>query len=179
MGRFTDIRRGGELNRKLTRYTQYLQNPPAPRLNSRGDRDPSRLVYLNPFSIDIGTTEILEATANTEGYTLLSTFINGTSTGAEVAATRGDNTVKDVGRFRAAKVTVFQNATKTKTTPNSRFTGEPYLKYAGTTYSCPFGRKTATDDIQDAYRSIRAALKARTGLLVNRVSLQPERLYQS
>jgi hypothetical protein len=177
-GRFSDIKRGGELNKKLTKYVAYLQNPPARRLNSQGDRDPSSPVYLTPFSLDIGTTQVVSVDANDKGYALLAPFVN-QGTGSEITNAKGAKTVKDVGRFRAAKVNVFQNATKVKSTPNSKFTGEPYLKYTGTSYSCPFGRKAATDDIQDAYADIRSIIRARPGFEVNRVSLQIERVYAS
>ena len=176
MGRFSDIKRGGELKTKLDRYTQYLQNPPARRLNSQGDRAPSQQVYITPFSFDILGTETVAVNANRDGFTQLATAINGGAR-SEVLAAIGSKTPKDVGRFRPARVSVFQNPTKTKTTPNSKFTGQPYLKYAGDSYSCPFGRKTVGDDIQDAYAIVRTALRARPNLLVNRVSLQVERVF--
>ena len=178
MGRFSDIKRGGELKTKLDRYVQYLQTPPARRLNTQGDRDPSKPVYLVPFGLDIGATEVVTVNANTAGYALISPFITQTD-GGEITDARGSKTIKDIGRFRAPKVKVFQNATKKKTTPNSRFTGTPYLKYAGQSYSCPFGRKTASDDIQDVYTDLRARLRARPGLEVNRVSLQVERFFSA
>jgi hypothetical protein len=39
------------------------------------------------------------------------------------------------------------------------------------------GRKAAADRLQDSFGIIRAALKARPNLLVNRISLQPERVF--
>jgi hypothetical protein len=177
-GRFSDIKRGGDLKKKLDKYVTYLQNPPARRLNTQGDRKPSTVVYLTPFSLDVGTTQVVSVDANRDGYTLLAPFVN-QGTGSAITNDKDGKTVKDVGRFRAAKVNVFQNPTKTKTTPNSKFTGEPYLKYAGNSYSCPFGRKAASDDIQDAFSDVKAILRQRQGLLVNRVSLQIERVYAS
>jgi hypothetical protein len=176
MGRFSDIKRGGDLKAKLDAYALYLQNPPARRLNSQGDRAPSQQAYLVPFSLNLETDEVVAVTANRDGYTQLANAVN-QGAKSEVLNALGSKTVADVGRFRPARVNVFQNATKTKTTPNSRFTGKPYLKYAGDSYSCPFGRKAAADRLQDSFGIIRAALKARPNLLVNRISLQPERVF--
>lgn len=179
MGRFSDIRRGGELKLKLDAYTNYLQNPPAPRLNSRGDRAPSKQVFLNPFGMDLATDEIVAVNANSDGYTKLAASVNLPATGALVAETSGTSTIRSLGRFRPAKVSTFENATKTKTTPNSRFTGRPYLKYTGEGFSCPFGRRNADDDINDCFGEIKKILRARQNLQVNRVSLTPERIFAS
>jgi hypothetical protein len=179
MGRFSDIRRGGELKQALDSYVQYLQNPPARQINSRGDRDPSITAYVTPFGFDIEADEVVEVSANEQGFNRLQAIVNGAGTGAQVSNALGSASVTQVGRFRPARVTTFENGTKTKTVERSRYTNQQYLKYAGDRFSCPFGRNTATDDIDDAYQQIRAALKARAGLAVNRVSLSPERLYAS
>lgn len=177
MARFSDIKQGGLLKQKLDFYTERLKNPPPRRLNSRGDRPPSRLVFLNPFGLDISTDELVSVNNNTAGYTRLQTAINTANTGAEVLGELGSKTVASVGRFRPARVVTFENASKTKSTPLSGFTGQEYLKYAGQTFSCAFGRKAQTDDQYDAANAIKAILKARSGLPVNRVSITPERLY--
>jgi hypothetical protein len=177
MGRFSDIRRGGELKLKLDAYVNYLQNPPARQLNSRGDRAPSSPVYFIPFGAVLsGADKVLTADANDAGYGLLSSFINASPSG-DVTNALGSKEVTSIGRFRPAKVTVFQNATKIKTTPPSRFTGRPYLKYAGDTFSCPFGAQAASSEMFGAFAEIKATLRARTGLQVNRVSFIAERLY--
>lgn len=53
MGRYTDIRRGAQLNQALGNYITYLQTPRDPQVGSRGARPPQRQVYVTPFNFDL------------------------------------------------------------------------------------------------------------------------------
>lgn len=156
--RYSDIKRATELKEALTRYTTYLTTPRPRQLNSRGPRDTSKIVFLAPFTITVGTDEVVQARVNPAHYTKLGASINGAGTGAEVLETVGAKTLIDLGRFSSARVVLFENSTRSVTVATSDVTGTQYLKYAGDRYSCPFGAKLATDDMIDAYQAVKAAV---------------------
>lgn len=176
MSRFSDIRRGAQLNAKLQAYITYLSTPRTPNLGTRGARDPQIQLYVVPYSFDVATDEVVPVRAPVDSWNLLSTFINGAGAQSEAVNTLGSKVPLNSPGFRPARVIVFQNTTRSVTVTTSDITGGKYLKYAGTRHQSPFGRKVATDDMVDGYNIIEAALKARTGFEVNRVSLQPERV---
>lgn len=176
MARYSDIRRAAQLKASLDRYTTYLSTPRTPDLNSRGDRAVQVSAGVIPFSLDIAG-DMVATSAPQTGETRLKTAINAISgakvfTGAEVT---GD--VDSLNAFKPARVTTFENATKTKTIATSDVTGARYLKYAGDRFSLPFGKdtKAGTEKLVDVFDAIKAALKARQNLDVNRVSVVPER----
>lgn len=174
MGRyFADIRRGRELNDALTAYTTYLTSPRVRRLNTRGDRAPSILVYVEPYSLVMGASEIAAVNANRAAFEILKTYLVTANDAEVVNTTAADPT--SINGFKPAKVTWSRAVSKSKSTPNSRFTGRPYLKYNNVeNLSCPFGRAKDTDRYRNAAIKIKAALKAVAGFEVNRVSFREE-----
>jgi hypothetical protein len=180
MSRYSDIRRGAELNRSLTNYINHLSNPPERNVGGGTARDANKPVYVVPFGTDIATDEVVEVAATQAHWAALSTYINQVGTGAEVLEAPGANTVVTVGRIIPARIVWFRNATKTKTVARSAVTNNQYLKYAGDRNSLAFGRENPDDDMYDAYQAIRATIRAATAqLAVNRISLTPERIYQA
>jgi hypothetical protein len=77
----------------------------------------------------------------------------------------------------AARVTTFENATRSVSVATSDVTSQRYLKYSGDRFSCAFGKatKAGTGKMVDLFDALKSALKARDGLAINRVSLTPER----
>lgn len=173
--RYSNIRQGRQLNDALGNYITYLQTPRTPKINSRGDRPPSQVVYVVPFGQDLATDEVTPVNSPTAGVGRLSGLINAAGTGGEVLTTLGAKTPAYVEGFNPARLVTFENATKTKTVATSDVTKLPYLKYTGERFTCAFGRKTATDDLEDVFQALYAAARARTGLQVNRISLVIER----
>jgi hypothetical protein len=155
--RYSDIRRAAQLKAALDNYVDYLQTPRPPRLNTKGPRDNSQVVFLAPFTISVGTDEVVAARVNPAHYTKLGATINGAS-GAEVLAAIGTKELIDLGQFTAARLVLFENSTRSVTVETSEVTGTQYLKYAGERYSCPFGAQAATDDMIDAYQAAKAAV---------------------
>lgn len=176
--RYSDIRRATQLKDALDNYVAYLSTPRAPRLNTRGARDNSKVVFLAPFTTTVADTEVIQARVNPAHFTKLGALINGTGTGAEVLEANGTKNIVDLGRFSAARVVLFQNATRSVTVSTSDVTRNQYLKYAGERFSCPFGQKTTTSDMIDAYLNVKAAVLASTSVAsaaVKRVSLIREK----
>lgn len=157
--RFSDIKRAAQLKDALDNYIVYLQTPRPPRLNTRGPRDTSQIVYVAPFTMTVAADEVVQARVNPAHYTKLGATINGAA-GAEVLATIGAKTLVDLGRFTAARLVLFENSTRSVTLETSEVTGTQYMKYAGDRYSCPFGAQAATDDMIDAYQAAKAAVLA-------------------
>jgi hypothetical protein len=177
MTRYSDIRRGAQLNEALTNYVQYLTTPRTPKTNTRGARPAQQQVFVLPYSIDLGTDQVVAVKSPTEGVNRLVPLINNTTdTQAEVLTAKGSKTPVVIQGFSPARLVTFENTTRSVTVATSDITKSKYLKYAGDRYQCAFGKKAANDDINDAFNILLAAAKARTGLEVNRVSMQPERI---
>ncbi|MEM6837684.1 MAG: hypothetical protein AAF609_12610 [Cyanobacteria bacterium P01_C01_bin.120] len=156
--RYSDIKRGARLQEGLNNYIQYLQSlgTRPSRIGQQGPRNLDKLVFIKPFLIDVEATEVLSAQNTTDGYNQLQTYINGDPQAA-VTDNIGTDTLAALPNFRAARVILFLNATRSVTVARSDVTNLEYLKYAGTRYSCAFGATADTDDIMDAFAGIKAA----------------------
>lgn len=173
--RFSDIKRGAELEAARVAYFNYWETK-ATRPSGVGTGTPRELdavCYVQPFTTDVAADEVVTAKAYNQGYTTLSTYINGVPTAA-VTNTIGANSIVNIPKFRAARVTWFRNTTRQVSTPTSKFTNQEYLKYTGERFSCPFGATADTDDMIDSFLSVKAALLAVSGYAVSRVSLKRE-----
>ena len=174
--RYSDIKRGARLNAELTRYVAYLENSATrvPNLNSRGDRDPSTNGSVAPYGFDLASGEEALVEAPTPSFAKLNTVI-GTAADAAFSSPAAANARK-INGFNPAKIVYFENTTKTKTVATSAVTGARYLKYAGTRYSMPFGRQSATSNLYDGFDAIRRTIQTSiTNQQVQRISLTPEK----
>lgn len=177
--RYSDITGSARLRPALDRYIAYLQGTATrpSRINTRGARGASQTVFVNPFGFDVGLEEVIGVTVKPEDFTALSVRVNEAGTGAEVLAAKGTKTAVERAGFSPARVVYFSNATRSVTVATSDITGLEYLKYAGDRQSCPFGRKTATDDMEDCFQLIKAGIQiADASKVIKRVSLTKERL---
>lgn len=175
--RYSDIKRGAELNTALNNYINHLQSlGTAPSgIGTQGPRNLDKLLFVMPFTAEVGATSKLAAKNTTEGYNQLQTYING-STFAETTDNIGTDTLVQLPKFRAARVVLFLNATRSVTVERSDVTNLEYLKYAGTRYSCAFGATADTDDQMEAFIDVKTAIIGALGgtNAVCRVSLSRE-----
>ena len=177
--RYSDIKRGARLQEGLNNYINHLQTlgTRPSRIGQQGPRNLDKLVFVKPFLIDVAVDEVLSAQNTTDGYNQLQTYING-STLAATTDNIGGDTLASLSGFRAARVVLFLNATRSVNVQRSDVTNLEYLRYAGTRYSCAFGATADTDDIMDAFADIKAAtIQALGGTNeICRVSLSRERI---
>lgn len=176
--RYSDIKRGAELQAALTNYTNYLQTAATrpSKIGTQGARDLSKIVYIWPFTAEVGITGKCTAKCSQESFTTLSTYINA-SPKANVGATLGADSLVSLPKFRASRVVFFQNNTRVASVATSDVTALKYLKYAGNRTSCPFGATADADDEMEAFLDIKAALlQAFASSAVKRVSLSRERV---
>lgn len=175
--RYSRITQSARYTQALNRYVQYLQGTltRTSRVGTQGARGNTKTVYVVPFGFDLPTSTYVKSTVKPDDYTFLAPRINTSGTGGEVL----ENTVGDIEQrtgFSAARVVSFINSTRVVSVVPSDITGLQYLKYNGDRRSCPFGRKTATDDLFDSFDAIKAALRtANASAAVCRISLQKER----
>lgn len=176
MARYSDIRRGGELKYALDNWVKHMTDYENRESNiGQGkERGTQKTLFVVPFMKDLTLDQVVEVGATADQFAVLKEFIDAAD-GAEVLDAVGSKTPVTIKGFRPARVTWFRNATKTKTVATSKITKLKYLKYAGTRYASPFGRKSDTSDQLDAYNSIRTGLKAKEGFAVSRVSLVREK----
>lgn len=176
-GRFSRIKQGAKLEAArlaLRAYEDSAGTRPS-RVGQGKARDLDAICYIMPFTINVLATEVVAAKAYNNGYTTLAALINA-STVAEVTNSIGAKTLVNIPKFRPARVTWFRNATRSVTTPPSKFTNQQYLKYTGTTFSCPFGATADTDDLISSFLDVKTRVLAQTGFQVSRVSLVREQV---
>ena len=174
--RYSDIKRGAALNANLTRYVAYLQNAAnrVPKLNSRGDRDPSTSGSVEPYGLDLATGDAALVEAPTPSFAKLNGVVGSAADAA--FASPGATGARKIPGFSPAKIIYFENATKTKTVATSEVTGARYLKYAGTRFSMPFGRQAPDSNMYDGFNAIRRQIQTTiTNQQVQRISLTPEK----
>lgn len=174
--RFSRIKEGQKLAAAWTAYKNYWDTA-ATRPSGIGTgqaRILDAVVYIQPYTTNVGVSEVVSAKAYNEGYTNLVTYIN-SATQAQVTSTIGANTLINIPKFKPARVVWQRAATRSVSTPPSKFTGQEYLKYNNIErFSCPFGASSDADDLMEGFLEIKAALLAVTGFQVNRVSLSRE-----
>lgn len=174
--RYSTIRKAAQLAEALRNLRLYEDTPRQPKLNSRGARKPSKNIYIVPFGRDLETDEVVRVRGSVAGYTALAGQINTASTQGEVTDQVGTKTVVTVSGFRPARVVWFRNATRSVIEKKSDVTKIDYLKYNGDRDSCAFGRKVATDNQYDAFDDIKTVITSSGALVINRVTLTPERI---
>ncbi|MBE9157695.1 hypothetical protein IQ265_12785 [Nodosilinea sp. LEGE 06152] len=176
--RFSDIKRGAQLQSALNNYINYIQTKATrpSRIGTQGPRDLSKTVYVMPFTAEAGATGVCMARCSQESYSTLAQYINA-STHANVAEALGTKTLINLPKFSAARLVFFRNGTRVVNVETSDVTGLQYLKYSGTRTSCPMGADVDTDDQMEAFLDIKAAvLAAFAGSAVKRVSLSREKV---
>lgn len=177
MSRYSRIRQGAQLNQALTNYISYISTPRTPNLNSQGPRNLTATAYVTPFMIDVAADEKATSRVNPNHYSELQATINAGGTGAAVTDTLGADSVVSLPKFRAARVVLFENATRAVTVETSDVTAQRYLKYSGSRRSCPFGRNLENDDQMDAFLQVKAGLMTLFSASdIKRVSLTREQV---
>jgi hypothetical protein len=103
--------------------------------------------------------------------------VNAAGTGGLIDNTIGSNTRANLSQFRPARVVWFRNATRSVSVATSDITGTRYLKYAGQSSACAFGRGSENDDMVDVFNNIKDEIFSRNpSLEVNRISLTREQI---
>ena len=174
--RYSRIRSANQLADALAKLRAYEDRPKTPKVNSRGARDPAKNVYIVPFGKDLDTDEVVRVRNSIDGYAALNLQINASGTQGEVTDARGTKTPVVIPGYRPARIVWFRNQTRSVTVGRSDATGIQYLKYNGDRSTCAFGRKATTDNQYDAFDEVKTAITNAPGLVVNRVTLTPERI---
>lgn len=175
--RYSDIKRGAKLKTALDNYVNYLNTlgTRPSRVGQLGPRNLDKILFVQPFTAQVAASEFCSAKNTTEGFTQLGSYINGSALAA-TTDNLGANSLVSLPKFRASRVVLFLNATRSVNVARSEVTNLEYLNYAGTRYSCAFGATADTDDEMEAFLDVKAAVLA--GLsganAVCRVSLSRE-----
>lgn len=122
-------------------------------------------VGITPFGFDLPASTVVRSSCTADARREM-----GTAIGAHGVTTLTGLTVQRIPGFKAARVVMFVGTGGTST-PTSQITGLPYLRYAGRSYSHPFGSATGTDLEYEVFTDLRTALLATN----RRVSYQPEK----
>jgi len=168
------IKQAPRLAEAFQRLQAYEAQPREINVGSQGPREPRTNVYVKPFGLDLPADQLAQTSITADQYSTMAPIVNGAGTGAEVTDTLGTNDLAPVRGFTAAKVKWFRNATVSSTTVRSQRTNLPYLKYAGETLTCPFGRATETDNMYDVFNTLKSGILEISGFQMSRVSLTRE-----
>lgn len=163
--RFSRIRDAARLSQAVANYRAWDAEIRPRNVGNGTARGPSVALYLDPFGRDLeGNLAQVRCTQEARAQM-------GTAIGLHVLTAPGTGTARRESGFTPAKV-VLKIVTGNGVETVSRITGLSYLKYAGSTYSHPYGRATATDVEFDEFNQIRATLLAAGGS--RNVSYKPE-----
>lgn len=152
--RFSRLR---EANRLSNAYTQYrawedARRNRVPNVGGGTPRPPTIEIALTPFGFEMPTASAVRATCTESARDRMATAI-----GTHGPLPTGGISLQRIPGFKAARISLFVGSGGSQREV-SQITGLPYLKYAGNSFSHPFGAATATDLEYDVFTSIRAAL---------------------
>lgn len=170
--RYSDIKRAANLKTALDNYTAYLATPRTPKVGLGQPLSERVQLELESFGGGGGGAPISVRAAKS-GFDRLGADINAVAGAAVVAATATSAVVRG---FKAASVITFENATRAAASKDSAITKQPYLKYTGERFACPFGAGAAGAKEIEIGKLLISKMKQRTGLVINRVSITPERM---
>lgn len=158
----------------LENYVAYMQGKTErqPKIGTQQPRQPSQVLYVNPFSLSIGTADTIKVSADRAAWdTHEGAF--GTHT---LAVLPGGDVALTLKNFRAARVTIVTGRSNAeRTVKESHITKTKYLSYGGTSRSIPFG-KTASGSVETelaVFQTIKTAV-APVGSTI-KVYLSPEK----
>lgn len=177
MSRYSRINQGAKLEAARV-AKQLYENNAATRPSRIGQGTPLELdarVYILPFTVKVEPDEVIAAKAYNDGFTTLGALIN-QSTVAAVDPAIGAKTVVNIPKFRPARVVWFRNATRSAVPATSEVTNLRYLRYNGTSFSCPFGASIDANDMIDSFLDVKSRILATGGFAVSRVSLTREQV---
>lgn len=177
MGRFAARAAQGKFaNKVITTYKAYLDNPElAKQENPVLNRPKSRPLYIRPFSLDLTATQFVKVSASETVITARLGAVNTGGSRASVALAATDSAFR-LDRFRPAKVLIAVGQKTTGTRQVSKTSGLPYKYYGGSRSSIPFGQKTETETIGEAFAVIETAIQGATPTAGGpEATLMPER----
>lgn len=163
MGVPTNLARAKQLALYWDNYINYLTtlDDRQPNIGQGRDRPLQVQLYVQPFGIDLATTQYLEVGGTAEKWTAFkAAFGAHTSDNVDLS---GANTTLDIGTYRPAKVVIKTGLSTTKQVVTAKTTKRKYTTRGGISGAVAFGRKNGTELEIEAYEEIRASIKATTG----------------
>lgn len=175
--RYSQIKRGAEYEQALNNYVDYLRNASTRQTKrmvggARGSTRQTIPAALRPFGMELDAGAYASVRASQDSVSGLSTALTNRlfTQGANLAA------AEKVYNFRPARVTAFRG-TGTATYVQSKITKLFYLKYAGDTFSAPFGATSDTEEEATGGRAVKAAILTQFAAAENkRISVSPEKV---
>jgi hypothetical protein len=126
----------------LENYVAYMQGKTErqPQIGTKQPRQPSQVLYVNPFSLNIGTADTIKVSADRTAW---DTHEGAFGTHTLAALPSGDVGLS-IKNFRAARVSIVTGRSNAaRTVKESHITKTKYLNYGGTSRSIPFGKTSA------------------------------------
>lgn len=173
--KFYRVLRGQRGNLAKQTYIDYLERlgptDEDSKVGQGGARPEFTLLYLEPFSIDLGTTIVLQSSALAPSWNAVKSFAPVSTRTKE--AVPGTKTAIKLGRGTAARVRASRSLLATGVEKTSKKTKLHYLSYGGNSISFPIGRANDTDTVFEALGDIKVSL---VGANFKRVGLIDENL---
>jgi hypothetical protein len=160
--------RGAAAKAKLIERLTNL-DPNQDGIGTKPGRPASKILYVNPFNVDLGNELLLQSSALLPAYTVLSAAVGATRVKDALPASTIGLKAKSL---KAARISASTGVSPSGVVKTSKLTGLKYLSSGGTAQSCPFGKATPTEDQTEAFAAIKGALAAG----FSRVHLIPEQV---
>ena len=169
---YSRINQAARYQAALENYVAYIQGKTErqPGIGTKGTREPSQTLYVNPFTVNIGTADTIKVSASRTAWDAHEAAF-GTHTVAALPA--GDVALSLRGFKPARAVIITGRSNAAKTVKESHITKTKYLSYGGTSRSIPFGKSAANDVEVTVFQGIKSTLApAGSGVVVY---LSPEK----
>ena len=175
--RFSQIKRGAEYNVALDNYVAYIRNSetrPTKRMRGgiRGARRQTLAAAVRPFGIELASGVFASTRVGQDSLTALTSTVSSRlfTSGAQLTGAR------PLKGFKPAKISAFRG-TGAASYVQSKVTKLYYLKYAGDSFSVPFGATSDGEEEAAGGAAVKAAVLALFGSAdVKRASISPERV---
>lgn len=156
--RFSAVLRGYRGQTARDKYLQHLQGlaTQGDGIGTKGNRPDSVRLYLDPFSLPLGTTIKIQSSALVPSWNL---FKGLNEANTRVKEALGSDTPLKLFTYKPARIIRRQQTSQTGTAKTSKLTGLKYLKYNTESASIPFGKKGATDTMATAFNDIATQAK--------------------
>jgi hypothetical protein len=158
----------------IDNYIKYItdstKRSDASKVGTGDPRPKSQKLYVDPFSIPLAASQVVEVSASEPAWTAYRPHIGNRAT---ATAPGNEDLIIPVADYAAPRVKITTGRRTTGTKKISRVTGLPYLDYGGKSVSVPFGRNAADDTVVTAFAEISARIILATpGVLVSLVKEQ-------
>jgi hypothetical protein len=152
--RYSRILQSARYYSAIDNYIKYITDASkkGARIGSGTARPASRILYVNPFGLDLGSGSLAKVSGALSTWNTRKTAL----TGFTLEDLPADTVGLKLDGFRSARVVIVTGLSANGSVKTSAVTGMKYKSYGGSSSSLPFGKKPGYLDQTSAFNEIKA-----------------------